>query len=127
MRDLARNKRKMYYATFVEAVKVLDANGDDTGTVAEVYSVPVPFERHLNAGRSSASDDMFGVNIDYNRTISTTDKSLPITETSIIWHETEPVILADGSADPSSADYTVAAPPLDGLNHLVIAVKNRVK
>ena len=126
MNDLAKNAKRMHYATFVEAHKVIDASGDDTGTVISVYSEPVEFEAHLNAGRGSASDAMFGVSVDYNRTISTTNLDLPITETSLVWYETEPVVLDDGSADPNSADYMVAAKPLKGLNHLVIALKNRV-
>lgn len=52
---------------------------------------------------------------------------MPITETSLVWYETEPVLMEDGTADPASADYEVAAPPADGLNELVIALKARAK
>ena len=55
--------------------------------------------------------------------ISTVDTSLPIDENSIIWINTKPTYLEDGSVDGSTADYKVAAPPLDGLNSLRIAVK----
>jgi len=44
-----------------------------------------------------------------------------------VWYETTPVLLLDGTADPNSADYDVAAPPADGLNVLVIAVRKRNK
>jgi hypothetical protein len=127
VRNLARNSREMYYAIFIDAEDILDDNGDYVGSTTEGYSEPVKFEAHLNAGRSSSRDDMFGVNVDYDRTITTVEMSLPISETSLIWHRTEPVLLDDGVVDPSSADYTVAAKPLDGRNHLLIAVKNRVK
>ena len=59
----------------------------------------------------------------YDRVISTVDTSLPIDENSIIWINTKPTYLEDGSVDGSTADYKVAAPPLDGLNSLRIAVK----
>ena len=127
MNNLARNTKKMFYATLVKADDVLDRHGDNTGTVKKTYSSPVEFEAHLNAGRSSAHGDLFGINVDYNRTLSSTDTSLPITETSLVWYETEPLCFTDGSADPSSADYSVATKPLVGLNHIVIALKNRVK
>ena len=52
---------------------------------------------------------------------------MPITETSLIWYETKPVLLEDGSADPSSADYKVAAMPLDGLDGIRIAIKRIAK
>ena len=55
------------------------------------------------------------------------NKSLPITETSLIWYETKPVLLEDGSADPNSADYKVAAMPLDGLDGIRIAIKRIAK
>ena len=54
-------------------------------------------------------------------------KDLPITETSLIWYGMEPVLLEDGSADPSSADYKVAAAPLDGLDGIRIAIKSIAK
>ena len=71
--------------------------------------------------------NVFGVDVDYTRTISTTDIDLPLTETSLLWYETKPVLLDDGTADPDSADYEVAASPADSLNVLVIALKKRIK
>ena len=54
-------------------------------------------------------------------------KDLPITETSLIWYETEPILLEDGLANPNSADYKVAAAPLDGLDGIRIAIKRIAK
>ena len=51
--------------------------------------------------------------------------ALPITETSLIWIETEPVINA-GVVDESSADYSVVA-VARSLNSVVYALKNRKK
>lgn len=127
MRSLKKNQRKMYYALFDKMVPQIDENGDETGDPVAHYSAPVMFNASLSSGKGSAQKEVFGADVDFTRSISTTDLQLPITETSLVWYETEPVRLPDGSADPDSADYEVAAPPADGLNVLVIALNARAK
>lgn len=124
MRDLKRNQRKMYYSLYIEQEN--DSDFDVLDTVAK-YSAPVEFKAGLTAGQSDSDDSPFGKDISYDRIISTVNKDLPITETSLIWYGTEPVLLEDGSADPSSADYKVAAAPLDGLDGIRIAIKSIAK
>ena len=124
MRDLKRNQRKMYYSLYIEQEN--ESDFDVLDTVAK-YSAPVEFKASLTAGKSDSDDSPFGKDISYDRIISTVKKDLPITETSLIWHETEPVLFEDGSADPSSADYKVAAAPLDGLDGIRIAIKRIAK
>lgn len=127
MRNLKKNQRKMYYALFDKMVQQVDENGDETGDPAKHYTAPVKFKASLSSGNGSAQKEVFGTDVDFTRSISTTELNLPITETSLVWYETAPVLLEDGSADPDSADYEVAAPPADGLNVLVIALKARAK
>lgn len=127
MRNLKKNQRKMYYALFDKMVQQVDENGDDTGDPVAHYSAPVMFEASLSSGKGSAQKEVFGADVDFTRSISTTNLGLPITETSLVWYETEPALLPDGSANPDSADYEVVAPPADGLNVLVIALKSRAK
>lgn len=127
MRSLKKNKSTLYYALYNGKEEVVDENGDFTGEYIIGYSAPVVFYANISAGKGSAQADIFGVNVDFTRTISTTELSLPIRETSLVWYETEPKLLADGRADPESADYKVAAPPAAGLNELVIALKARAK
>lgn len=124
MRDLRRNQRKMYYSLYIEQEN--DSEFDTLDTVAK-YSKPIEFKASLSVGQSDADDSPFGKDISYDRIISTVNKSLPITETSLIWYETKPILLEDGSADPSSADYKVAAMPLDGLDGIRIAIKRIAK
>ena len=110
-----------------EKIPIVDESGDETGDYTTGYSPPVSFCANLSPGKGSAQAAVFGTDIDFTRSISTTNRELPITETSLIWYETEPGLLKDGSADPDTADYEVAAPPADGLNELVIALKARAK
>lgn len=124
MRDLKRNQRNMYYSLYVEQGN--DSDFDILDTVAK-YSAPVEFKANLTAGKSDSDDSPFGKDISYDRIISTVNKDLPITETSLIWYETEPILLEDGSANPDSADYKVAAMPLDGLDGIRIAIKRIAK
>lgn len=127
MRNLKKNQRKMFYALFDKMIPQVDENGDETGDPVAHYSAPFPFEASLSSGKGIAQKEVFGTDVDYTRSVSTTDLRLPITETSLVWYETKPVLMPDGSADPDSADYEVAAPPADGLNVLVIALKARAK
>lgn len=127
MRNLKKNERELWYALYKDKIPIVDENGDETGDYTTGYSSPVSFYANLSPGKGSAQAAVFGTDIDFTRSISTTDMELPITETSLIWYETEPGLLKDGSADPDTADYEVAAPPADGLNELVIALKARAK
>lgn len=127
MRNLKKDERDMWYALYEGMEPIFDSAGDETGDYTMKYGVPVAFRASLSAGNGSAQREVFGVDIDFTRSISTTDMSLPITETSLVWYETEPGLLEDGSADPDTADYEVVAPPADGLNTLVIALKARAK
>ena len=124
MRDLRRNQRKMYYSLYIEQEN--DSEFDTLDTVAK-YSKPIEFKASLSVGQSDADDSPFGKDISYDRIISTVKKDQPITETSLIWYETNPVLLEDGTADPNSADYKVAAMPLDGLDGIRIAIKRIAK
>lgn len=124
MRDLKRNQREMYYSLYTE--QSADSEYDVLDTVAK-YSAPVKFKASLSAGKSDSDDSPFGKDISYDRIISTVKKDLPITETSLIWYGVKPTLLADGSADPSSANYKVAAAPLDGLDGVRIAIKRIAK
>lgn len=79
----------------------------------------------VSPGKGNAYADVFGTNLDYTRSISTT-KKLPITEESLIWCGSMPIINPDNSFDWKTADYTVAG-IADGLNQLVVALKVRKK
>ena len=109
-KQLKRNKRKMYYALYDKQMPV----GDDVLECKAGYKKPVAFRASLSTGQSNAQENPFGTSVDYDRIICSTDMRLPITETTLLWN---------GSVDPSSANYKVAAHPLDGMQSLRIAVK----
>ena len=136
MRSLKKNHQPLYYSTYAgqQTIYKRDENGeiiyaDEEKTIpVEIgvragYNNPVLFHANISAGKGSAQEDVFGKDVDYTRTISTSDLTLPIDELSIVWIENKPVYLEDGIVDPNSADYKVAARPAKSLNQLMIALK----
>lgn len=127
MRSLKKNQRKMHYALYDSEIPILDENGNEELETRAGYLEPVLFYANLSAGKSDAEESPFGKDVSYDRVISTCDMDLPIDENSLIWVKNKPVFNTDGTVNGDSADYEVAAPPLDGLNSLLIAIKKRSK
>ena len=137
MRSLKKNKQPLWYATYSDQITIYerDENGEiiydeiDGELIPRIiaeragYSDPVLFHANISAGKGTAQEDVFGTDIDFTRTISTTDLPLPIDILSLVWIEHEPKFFDDGTVDPDSADYKVAAKPAKGLNSLMIALK----
>ena len=122
-RDLKKNQITMYYALYSDSIPVYDKNGNEELEKTSGYLKPVEFKASLSSGRSDAYDSPFGNNVSYDRVILSPNVSLPITDTSLIWVKNTPTYDAKGNVDPKSADYKVAAKPLDSLNVLKIAIK----
>ena len=127
MRSLKRNEQPFWYAQYNGKTPILDSDGYETGDYETGYSAPVSFSASISAGRGDAQNEVFGKELDFTRTISTTDMTCSINEHSLIWIETEPVLKPDGTAEPDSADYTVATKPARSLNSIMIAIKWRQK
>ena len=124
MRSLERNKITIYYALYDANIPVLDDQGNDTGQTKQGYGNPVKFKIRVSANKGEASSNAFGVSLDYDRTMNTTDKTFPIDEFSVLWIDTLPTIKEDGSTDTKS-DYTVKKVAKD-LNEWSYAIKKVV-
>lgn len=141
MRTLAKNKQKMYYALQIGEVPVymydnegnimydhytdsegniiyyLDSDGNkiprETGEYELGYSEPVEFFGNiaLSGGESEAVE--YGIDVSaYDATLIVDKNALPLSETSLIWFESE-VGYKDTEktiVDPNSADYKVKKP-----------------
>lgn len=141
MRDLKKNQQPLRYATYSEEIKIykrdvagnieyVEVDGElkpvEIGTVAG-YNKPVFFSANISSGKGGAQEAVFGSDVDYTRTISTTDMTCPIDELTRIWIDNEIKYNADGTINADSADYKVAAYPAKGLNNIVIAIKKLPK
>jgi hypothetical protein len=96
MRSLERNKKTLYYALYDEEIPVKDECGNETGETTAGYHNPVKIRARITPNKGNASEEAFGITTDYDRVIIST-KKLPLTETSIAWVDTMPVIEQDGS------------------------------
>ena len=123
MRTLNKNKQKMYYALQDKEIPVYELDDDgnikymeidgvmvpiETGDTKLVYNLPVEFNGNIamSGGESQAAE--FGLNLaDYSAVLVMDKGEIPITETSLIWYESEPEINDDGTVNQFSADYTV--------------------
>lgn len=144
MRSLKKNQQPLHYVTYSEEIKVYkrDENGNieyveidgekipiELGTVAG-YNEPVLFYANIAMSGGEAEAKEYGFDIgSYEAVLVTTDKSLPISETSRIWHTTEPKINADGTVDSDSADYSVLAvkQSLNSVKYLLKKLPKGVK
>lgn len=116
MRTLNKNKQKMYYANQDKTVPIyetyIDADGNeyqlDTGETKLVYGEPIEFKGNIAMSGGEAEAQEFGLNLsDYEAVLIVGKNTLPITETSLIWHATEPTKDKDGNTDEYSADYRI--------------------
>lgn len=128
MRLGRRNKQKIKYALLYgeEPVYERDENGNlivdyiesggrifykITGEKQLVYSDPIEIEVNIAFNSSEIETVEYGVDIsNYDATLIYLLKEFPITETSLVWFESEPTYRGAGhyrTVDPASADYKV--------------------
>ena len=140
LRSLKKNRQRLFYATYSNSIIVYEK--DENGNIVHVevdgslipviekekagYNNPISFYANISAAKGTSDSEVFGVSLDYTKTISTSDMDLPISETSLIWFETEPTYNDDGTVNEASADYSVAA-VARSLNNVVYAIKKRAK
>ncbi len=114
MKCMERNKRKVYYALYESEQPILDDEGYDTGEFTTGYSKPVELRINVSPASGESATRLFGDVLDYDRTLVTSDMSLPITETSILW--------IDETDINKPHDYVVKR-IARGLDSILIAVK----
>lgn len=142
MRTLRRNKQKLYYSLLTGETDefVYDESGNKvvdfveggvtyyrvTGDKVLSYASPVEFEANIAFSGGEAEAVEYGVDTTaYDATLEYLRKEFPITETTLIWYETQPVV-NDGVVDANSADYKVVAIK-PSLNHTRVLLGKRVK
>lgn len=116
MRTLNKNKQRLFYANQDRLVPIYEEYTDedgntypiDTGETKLVYGEPVEFKGNIVMSGGEAEAQEFGLNLsDYSAILLVSKNTLPITETSLIWHTTEPTKDSDGNTDEYSADYRI--------------------
>lgn len=136
MRLLNKNRQPMWYALQgKDTVPVYEYyTGEDgvkypveTGEYRTPYLTPVPFEGNIATSGGNSENAPYGLDLsDYEAILVLGKDSLPITETSLIWQNTEPQYNEDGTVDEHSADYKVVKKS-PSLNVWAFALKQVVK
>lgn len=85
MRELERNKQTIYYALLRGYEDAVDSHGYKTGEKTKTYDDPVSYRINVSPARGNANREMFGIDCDYSKTMSTADKTCPIQEDTILW------------------------------------------
>ena len=141
MRMAKRNQQKLYYALYKEEIPIYATDSDgniiyDSYTTEEGevitypievervsgYSDAVPFKGNIAMSGGEAEAVEFGIDLSQYSAVLITEKDLlPISETSRIWFESEPVYNADGTVNGDKADYMVVAvkPSLNYTKYLL--------
>lgn len=84
MRNLYRNKRKIYYALPLGKVPLLDQNGYETGEFEVKYSRIQEAYVHLNVNSGDILNNVYGNYDNYYRTMIA-ENGLAINEGTILW------------------------------------------
>lgn len=121
MRLCERNLTTIHYALYNGMQPIYDADGNDTGRSEVAYENPVEIRASVSAARGYSDTEQFGVNLDYEKTVITTDMTCPIAETSVLWVDREPEIANDGSTN-TPFDYRVVK-VAKSLNYIAYAIK----
>lgn len=90
MRDLIKNKQKIYYALYNSKTNILDSNGFKTGEFTLGYGTPTPLYINISPGKGQSDYELFGANISYDHIMTTTDLTCPIAENTIVWFDKTP-------------------------------------
>lgn len=112
MRTLNKNKQKMYYANLIDVLQeeYVDEDGNryPTGEPKNIYSEPIEFKGNIAMSGGEAEAQEFGLNLaDYEAVLLVGKNTLPVDETSRIWHTSEPTKDDKGYTDEYSADYRI--------------------
>ena len=113
MRDLKRNQQKIFYRNYESCEDEYDEYGNLTGSIIKKFGVIKECEISVSGNKGNADNQMFGINLDYDRTMSTADMSCEINEFSELW--------IDCSTDmPHNYEVVKRSPT---LNQIVFAIK----
>lgn len=141
MRTLKKNKQTMRYALYADRMPVYATDDDgnilydtidgtevpiETGDYAQGYEAPVEFRANIIFAGGQAEAEAYGMDVGaYTHKMVTMRKRLPITETTLIFRESEPVY-RDGVLVDTSADFRVIR-CADSLNEDVYLLKQITK
>lgn len=120
MRSPVRDRQKVWFSTITEKKVGID-------TVQE-YSKPIMRKLTVSAGTGAPTQISAGLVVDYDREITSYDKSLrsEVEEGSVCWVDVIPEIADDGSLIMSDDEITPTIPPDYRVDKIFSTARGRV-
>ena len=120
MRSRVRDRQKVWFVTVTEKKVGID-------TIQE-YSKPIMRRLTISAGTGAPTQISAGLVVDYDREITSYDKSLrsEISEGSVCWVDVMPEISEDGSLVISDDGVTPTVPPDYRVDKIFQTARGRV-
>lgn len=121
MKCLERNKSEIYICFYQGKCELTDSEGFDTGEVEHTYTAPLPIKACVSSAHGNAQIQMFGLQLEYDKTITFDDVNLPITEAALFFIDKPPKYDYE-SHTLQNKDYVVKAVS-KSLNVITVAVQ----
>ena len=120
MRSPVNQRQPVYFSTITENKVGID-------TIQE-YSKPIMRKLTVSAGTGAPTQISAGLVVDYDREITSYDKSLrsEVTEGSVCWVDVIPEIFDDGSLVMSDDEVTPTVPPDYRVDKIFSTARGRV-
>ena len=114
MKMCERNKKTFYFRPYAGKTAEIDENGYETGNSIVAYGDLVTARASISPNKGKASVEMFGSDLNYNKTIITDDMACTMNENSVVWLDNDP--------ETEPYDYTVVA-KAEGLLSISYAIR----
>jgi hypothetical protein len=85
MRSLNRNKRRFWYALYIEDRPIKDEYGNESGESEPIYGEPVELYGNISAAVGEDVVEAFGNFTNYVRVLCVADVTCPLAERGIVW------------------------------------------
>lgn len=85
MRSLIRNQQPVFYKLYLRQEEIVDEFGNATGSFIPVYGDLKSTMLCVSPNKNNSEVEQFGSFVEYDRTMTTADTSLPIDENTVLW------------------------------------------
>lgn len=118
MRDLLRNQSLVYYKTVTGKEEIIDEDGNHTGLYDPIYSELKAMMISVSANKGTTEAEAFGTNLDYDKTLSTSNINCELDENTILWIDADPT--SDINPDPYNF---IVRRKAKSINQVLYAIK----
>lgn len=85
MRNLLRNTEPVFFKKYLGREEIIDEYGNATGSFVPVYSEFMSAMLCVSPNKGTSEVEQFGSFDNYDRTMTTANKSCPIDEDCVLW------------------------------------------